>query len=281
MGARHHRGTAADHDGGLRRLLWVASAIALIIGGLGVLAWPRVDETLGQWRQHELAAAGDLTTSRYAWAVGDAYDELASTFEDAIVAFEVGALPLNTAGVAISREPLGATAIPAGGTTLPLTTPGAPTPSAPSVSGASGADAAPPATPPMAPVFPGSAIRIPDIGLDQAVVEGVARADLRLGPGHYPGTALPGEPGNMVISGHRTTYTKPFSDLDRLKPGDSIYIDTPNGSHRYIVESTIIVVPENVEPLRTTAEPVLTLTTCNPKGSARQRLVVRASYAGR
>lgn len=267
MAVRVRGGVTAGSDGGLRRVLWTAAAIALILGGIGVLAWPKIDEAAGQWSQHELAVAGDAATTRYAWAVNDAYDELATTFEDALVTFEIGALPLNSAGVAIARQPTVVTAVPAGATTPVIAAPPA--------------DLAPSGSQPMAPVFPGSAIRIPDIGLDQAVVAGVARADLRLGPGHYPGTALPGQPGNMVISGHRTTYTKPFHDLDRLEPGDSIFVDTPNGSYEYVVESTTIVVPENVEPLRQTTEPVLTLTTCHPKGSARQRLVVLAVYAGR
>jgi len=123
-------------------------------------------------------------------------------------------------------------------------------------------------------------IRIPSIGLDQAVVEGVSVDALRRGPGHYPGTALPGALGNAVISGHRTTYSRPFALLDRLGPGDLIFLDTPEGTFPYEVERTLVVSPAEVGPLLPSSYAKLTLTTCNPPGSARERLVVEARLAG-
>lgn len=119
-------------------------------------------------------------------------------------------------------------------------------------------------------------IRIPAIGLSQAVVEGVSEDALRAGPGHYPGTAFPGQVGNMVLSGHRTTYTRPFYYLDRLGVGDEILIDTPERTYWYRVERVFVVSLTNVQPLGTANYPRLTLTTCNPPGSAIQRLVVQA-----
>ena len=129
------------------------------------------------------------------------------------------------------------------------------------------------------PVEPGSAlarIRIPAIDVDKVVIEGVSRADLRQGPGHYPGTPLPGQPGNAVIAGHRTTYGAPFFRLDELVEGDEILIDTPTGEVRYLVIGTEIVAPSQVEVLDGFGDNRLTLTTCNPRYSAAQRLIVTA-----
>jgi sortase A len=129
------------------------------------------------------------------------------------------------------------------------------------------------------PPVPGQAvgiIRIPDIGLDMAVVEGIAPDDLKKGPGHYPGTPLPGARGNVGIAGHRTTYARPFWSLDRLGAGDRILVDTRRGRFIYRVEWARVVAPDQVEVLDPTPRPSLTLTTCHPKFSAAQRLVVRA-----
>jgi sortase A len=128
-------------------------------------------------------------------------------------------------------------------------------------------------------LVPGQAvgiIRIPEIGLDMAVVEGVAPDDLKKGPGHYPGTPLPGAEGNVGIAGHRTTYARPFWALDRLETGDRIYVDTRRGRFIYQVEWIRVVAPQQVEVLDATSDASLTLTTCHPKFSAAQRLVVRA-----
>ena len=119
-------------------------------------------------------------------------------------------------------------------------------------------------------------MQIPAIDLDWLVFEGVDRATLKKGPGHMPWTPLPGQPGNAVISGHRTTYGAPFFDLDRLKPGDEIIIETALGRHVYEVREVFVVSPTDVwvtDPMRGAW---LTLTTCNPKYSARERLIVQA-----
>lgn len=119
-------------------------------------------------------------------------------------------------------------------------------------------------------------IRIPDIDLERVLFSGVTPPTLREGPGHMLGTPVPGQPGNAVISGHRTTYGAPFFDLDRLAPGAVIEVETAVGIHRYTVRETLVVAPTDVW----VADPIpgawLTLTTCNPKFSASQRLVVRA-----
>ncbi len=124
-------------------------------------------------------------------------------------------------------------------------------------------------------------LSIPRIGLLDAIVEGVGDAQLEQGPGHYPGTALPGEPGNVAIAGHRTTYAHPFYNLDALSPGDPIYILTSQGLFHYTVSQTQIVSPTDVTVLETVpGQNTLTLTTCNPRYSAAQRLVVTADFDG-
>ena len=120
-------------------------------------------------------------------------------------------------------------------------------------------------------------IKIPAIGVDVVVVEGTTMSALRAGAGHYPQTPLPCEPGNVAIAGHRTTYGKPFHNLDRLKPGDTITLETPIGSCTYeMMAAPFIVAPSETRVIDATPVPTLTLTTCHPKGSARQRLVVQA-----
>lgn len=116
------------------------------------------------------------------------------------------------------------------------------------------------------------------------VVEGVTVADLKKGPGHIPGTALPGEVGNVVLSGHRTTYGAPFERLDELVVGGQLVLETRDEWFTYTVQDKSIVAPTAVEvtlpvpgnPSATPVDRLLTLTTCHPKYSARQRLIVRA-----
>lgn len=133
---------------------------------------------------------------------------------------------------------------------------------------------------------PYAVLRIPRLGRDyvKTVVEGVSVEDLKRGAGHWPATAAPGQVGNLVLSGHRTTYGHPFGDLDLLHVGDAIVLETRDGWFTYRTTEQKVVLPSAVDeaypvPGRKGATPtrrLLTLTTCNPKYSARQRLVVRA-----
>jgi sortase A len=124
-------------------------------------------------------------------------------------------------------------------------------------------------------------IRIPAIGVDVVVVEGTTASALKAGAGHYPQTPLPCEPGNVGIAGHRTTYGKPFANLDRLKDGDQIVLETPIGTCTYRVsQAPYVVSPSDTSVVAGTLAPSLTLTTCHPKGSASKRLVVRAMLQG-
>lgn len=122
-------------------------------------------------------------------------------------------------------------------------------------------------------------IKIPALGLDTVVVEGVTPSALRAGAGHYPQTPLPCEQGNVSIAGHRTTYGRPFGNVDQLKPGDTIELTTPVGGCVYQVSrDPWVVAPSDLGVIDPTAERSLTLTTCHPKGSAAQRLIIRATW---
>ena len=133
------------------------------------------------------------------------------------------------------------------------------------------------------PTLPGDAvaiIRIPKLDLEKAVIEGVGVEDLKKGPGHYPTTPMPGQAGNAAIAGHRTTYGAPFFRLDELTTGDEISVATREGEFQYRVTESRIVRPDQNEVLDNTSDNRLTLTTCNPRYSARQRLIVTAALVG-
>jgi sortase A len=119
-------------------------------------------------------------------------------------------------------------------------------------------------------------MRVPRVGLDAVVFEGITTETLAKGPGHMPGTSLPGQPGNAVISGHRTTHGRPFHDFDLLVPGDRVEIETAIGTHVYEVRESFIVAPTDVWVTDQRDGGWLTLTTCNPKYSATERLIVTA-----
>ena len=133
---------------------------------------------------------------------------------------------------------------------------------------------------PGAPIAEGEVVgllEIPKIGVNVAMVQGVNDPDLRRGPGHYPGTPFPGEAGNASIAGHRTTYGAPFFRLNELQPGDQILATTRAGKFLYVVSASQVVAPSHSEVLNATFDNRLTLTTCNPRYSASQRLIVVAA----
>ena len=124
-------------------------------------------------------------------------------------------------------------------------------------------------------------IDIPKIQLDnKVVVEGVGREELRKGPGHVPSTVLPGQDGTFGVSGHRTTYGAPFYRLNELTKGDTITVVSREAIYTYTVTRTAIVRPTDVQVLDNVKGPdgkpkaTITLTTCHPRYSARQRLIV-------
>lgn len=120
-------------------------------------------------------------------------------------------------------------------------------------------------------------IEIPRLHVSAIVRVGSDARTLRLAVGYIPGTALPGERGNVGLAGHRDTF---FRQLRRIKARDEIRIVTPRGTYRYRVERTRIVDPQDVWVLNPTVQPTLTLVTCYPFtyiGSAPQRFIVRAA----
>lgn len=137
-----------------------------------------------------------------------------------------------------------------------------------------------PPLPPPPPGDPMARIEIPKIGVDWIVVEGVDLGELTKGPGHYPDTPMPGQVGNVAIAGHRTTHGAPFYRVNELQQGDEIVVTTAQGAFTYEVQFTQIVTPTQWEVVAPTEDAQLTLTSCNPRYSSRQRIVVRAKLQG-
>lgn len=142
----------------------------------------------------------------------------------------------------------------------------------------------------LKPGDPLTRIHIPKVGVAAVVVNGTSPSALRAGAGHYPNTPLPGAKGNVGIAGHRTTYGKPFNRVDELRVGDEIMLETPIATHTYKViapppgvtapcgqdRGCWITHPGDWSVVAPLEGSFLTLTSCHPKGSARQRIIVRA-----
>jgi len=134
---------------------------------------------------------------------------------------------------------------------------------------------APPADPNAPePVNELGTIEIPKINVTKGMFEGVTLTTLNRGPGHWPGTAMPGQAGNVVVGGHRTSHDKPFRYIDKLDPGDEVIFNTDDGRFVYRVTSSEVVTPDAVWIINQTAEPTATLFACTPVGSTSHRLVV-------
>lgn len=119
-------------------------------------------------------------------------------------------------------------------------------------------------------------IDIPQVGISAMIAEGDDRRTLMRAVGHIPGTAMPGQAGNVVLAAHRDTFFRP---LHKIHKGDAIELITWNGSYRYRVESIQVVRPKDIGVLEPTSESTLTLVTCYPfyfVGSAPRRFIVRA-----
>ena len=116
-------------------------------------------------------------------------------------------------------------------------------------------------------------LEIPKIGLSQTLFEGVTLTAIDRGPSHWPGTALPGQVGNVVVAGHRTTHTRPFYRLNELVPGDELIFTVDGQRYVYVLDRLEIVLPTDVHIVDQTRERTATLFGCHPRGSARQRIV--------
>ena len=117
-------------------------------------------------------------------------------------------------------------------------------------------------------------IEIPRVGLDSSLFEGISLNTLDKGPGHWPGTAMPGGMGNVVIGGHRTSKARPFRHLEQLVPGDEVIFTTDAGRFVYDVVRTEIVTPDSMWIINQTDAYTATLFACHPVGSTKQRIVV-------
>lgn len=117
-------------------------------------------------------------------------------------------------------------------------------------------------------------IAIPKLGVDAPLLEGIRLTTLDNGPGHWPGTAMPGAVGNVVVAAHRTSHGASFRNIDQLVAGDSVTFDVGGGDIEYKVTGTQIVNPDAVWIVDPTDTPTATLFACHPPGSVRQRIVV-------
>ena len=124
-------------------------------------------------------------------------------------------------------------------------------------------------------------IEIPTIMLDTTIYQGISEPTLDRGVGWWPGTALPGRVGNVVLAGHRTSHEKPFRYLDLLKPGDEITLTTSDGEFVYAVTRTEIVEPDDIWIIDQTNASTLTMFACHPPHSVTQRIVVFADFVRR
>jgi sortase A len=117
-------------------------------------------------------------------------------------------------------------------------------------------------------------LEIPSIGLAQPLFEGVTLTSIDRGPSHWPGTAMPGQLGNVVVAGHRTTKTRPFWDLDLVQPGAELIFTMADGArHVYTLDRTQVVDDDDIYIIDQSYGYRATLFGCHPKGSARQRIV--------
>jgi len=126
------------------------------------------------------------------------------------------------------------------------------------------------------PVIELGTLAIPKIGVEMTMYEGIRLTTLDFGPGHWPGSAMPGQNGNVVVAGHRTSKHRVFRDVDQLVEGDEIVFTDDQGSHTYAVRSIEVVEPTAVWIVEPTDTPTATLFACHPPGSTAQRIVVFA-----
>jgi sortase A len=116
-------------------------------------------------------------------------------------------------------------------------------------------------------------LSIPALGLDDTLYEGVALSSIDHGPSHWPGTAMPGHVGNVVVAGHRITHSHPFRHLDQLSEGDIAIVTTAEGAFTYTFTGIDVVTPSQMEITDQTPDYTATFFACHPPGSAAYRIV--------
>lgn len=248
----------------------------------------------------------DVSSRRDAWRAGDVASTVLRVVSVVVVCVAVWVLGdvvwSNTgANVAAEARQVELAQRPLPDESLPPRTGSAPASDSaevPSGSSAASREASEPVLPPPIPVIetpvaPGEVfgrLLIPRFGSDwvRPIAESVEVEVLdSIGVGHYEGSAYPGGVGNVGLAAHRTTHGATFMDLDTLAPGDEVIIETADGRYVYVVESSDVVSPDAVEvvapvpnrPGETPTERWLTMTTCTPKFTTLQRLVVWARFA--
>lgn len=122
-------------------------------------------------------------------------------------------------------------------------------------------------------------IRLPKLGIDSPLLEGITLTTLDKGPGHWPGTAMPGQLGNVVVAGHRTSHGAVFRNIHQLVQGDEVIFGTADGEFRYVVDRISIVQPDAMYIIAQTPEHTATLFACHPPGSTRQRIIAHLVLA--
>lgn len=124
-------------------------------------------------------------------------------------------------------------------------------------------------------------LALPTVGVSEQLHEGVTLTAIDRGPSHWPGTALPGQLGNVVVAGHRVTHSQPFYDLDRLAPGDPLVFTMNDGTTwTYELTGSEIVTPDAMHIVDQYPDHTATLFACHPKGSAAQRIVAHFRLVG-
>jgi sortase A len=117
-------------------------------------------------------------------------------------------------------------------------------------------------------------VEIPALGLVHPIYDGISLTVIDNGPSHWPGTAMPGQPGNTVFAGHRVTHSHPFRDIDRLVAGDQVIFTIGSQRSVYLVTGHSVVTPSQTEIVTQTADATGTLFACHPPHSAKYRYVV-------
>jgi sortase A len=203
-----------------------------------------------------MALAATLALAACGGGGGGSAAPATTVVEDPIPRTTLPASTLPPSTVATTTIPLTpVTAAPTPPTTLPIPVP-------------------PPAENAKEPLQDLGTISIPKLKLTDEMYEGVALTTLDQGPGHWPGTAMPGQPGNVVVAGHRVSHSKPFRNIDQLEAGDEVDFTVSGTTYTYLVTSHEIVDPTAIRIVDQTAEPTATLFACHPPGSVAERYVV-------
>ncbi len=129
------------------------------------------------------------------------------------------------------------------------------------------------------PVVQIGSIEVPRIGLNWPLFEGVTLHNIDRGPSHWPGSAMPGQPGNVVVAGHRTTHGGPFGRINELVPGDEVTFVVGGTRTTYRVRLHMVVAPDDTWIGQQTPAKTATLYACHPPGTEEKRYVVRLALA--